>query len=72
VARNGSSTLSMPKIVAIAIGAFLAIGLAVEAPLQTAAPSTAAQRLVAGVHKKPDGGPGHRTIRRPNRDNDRD
>lgn len=51
VSRNTSSSISVPKAVAMAIGLFLAIALAVEAPVESASPSTAAERI-RDAHKK--------------------
>jgi hypothetical protein len=56
----------VPKVVMMAIGACLAVALAVMAPMEAAAPSTAAERIVGSrVHKKPaDDGHGHRSVHR--------
>jgi hypothetical protein len=47
----------MPKVMLMALGGVLAIALAARAPLESASPSTAAERIV-GAHnsnKKPGG-----------------
>lgn len=65
VTRDNSKGLSVPKVIAMAIGTCLAVALAVKAPVEAAAPSKAAERIVdSRVHKNADDDQGRKSVHR--------